>query len=288
MKVQFGHEATTSFSLWFDHHLVSHGEAYSCKSESLYYLDDERLPNGFYRYSSPYKQWVSEDGIEDCGVPVDITGNGVSIERGDSDYGYYIDFENGGVVVTGALASPNLDLSSSFAVKDFNIYNTNQTEESLIVENKYENNSRFSVHLSGIAPYGQVTPAVFINNEYLENEGFAFGGEDKTTLDFKAVVFAENLYQLDGILSVFGDSARLAFPSIGFGEHPMNEYGDLKTGGYSYQDLIDSNKDDLLFIERVVTSKISETIRNQISPLLYVGFIDFEVSKLRFPRAAFQ
>ena len=285
MKAQFGHEATTSFSLWFDHHLIKHGEAYSNKTETLYHVDDNRLPDGFHRYSSPYKQWVTESGINDSAVPTYINNNGSPVYRKDPNYGYYVDFDNGGVVVTGALASSALTLTADFAVKDFNVYNTNQSEEALVIENKYESNSRFTSYLSGIAPYDQVTPAVFINNEYLENEGFAFGGEDKTTLDFKAVVFAENLYQLDGVLSLFGDSNNLAFPNINFGDHPINEYGDLKSEPYQYQDLINSNKTDLFYIERVVTTKISETMRNQISPLLYVGFVDFEVSKTRYPRA---
>ena len=56
--------------------------------------------------------------------------------------------------------------SGEFAVKDFSIYNTNQSEENLVVENQYDNNSRFTVIKSGIAPYDFVTPAVFVNNEY--------------------------------------------------------------------------------------------------------------------------
>ena len=285
MKTQFGHEATTSFTLWFDHHLVKHADAFSNKSETLYHVNDDRIPDGFYRYSSPYKQWVSESGVNSSVVPTSISKDGSAIYRNDSNYGYYMDFENGGVVLTGSSAASNLNLTADFSVKDFNIYNTNQTEEALIVENKYESNSRFASYLSGIAPYDQVTPAIFINNEYFENEGFSFGGEDKTTLDFKAVVFAENLYQLDGVLSLFGDSNNLSFPNIDFGDHPINEYGDLKAEPYQYQTLIDSNKTDLFYIERAVTTKISETVRNQISPLLYVGFVDFEVSKLRYPRA---
>ena len=126
---------------------------------------------------------------------------------------------------------------------------------------------------------------MFINNEYIQNEGFSFGGEDKTTLDFKAVVFAENLYQLDGILSLFGDTRNVVFPSVDFGDHPINEYGDLKDEPYQYSGLREANKRNIFNIERVITSKISETIKSSVSPSLYVGFIDFEVTKLRFPRS---
>ena len=183
MKIQFGHEATTSFSLWFDHHLIEHGEAYQNLTGRLYYMEDSRLPNGFYRYSSPYKQWVTESGAGNSAyVPTHISGDGVEIERDDASLGYFIDFDNGGVVVTGPGASDSLNLSGRFGVKDFNIYATNQTEENLIIENKFETNSRFTEGEGGIKPYDYVIPSVFINNEYIENEGFSFGGEDKTTL----------------------------------------------------------------------------------------------------------
>lgn len=285
MKISFGHQATTSFTLWFEHYLLQHGEAYNNMTGKLYHIDDGRLPPGFERYSSPYKQWVTESGVGNGAyVPSNVSGAGTLVNKEDPLNGYYIDFDNGGVVVTGANASPNMNWSGEFSVKEFNIYNTNQTEESLVIEAKFDTNSRFTVIESGIAPYDFVTPAVFINNEYIENEPFAFGGEDKTVLNFKSVVFAENLYQLDGILSLFADSRNTSFSAINFGDHPIDEFGDLKSGKYSYPDLATHYKKDLFNIERVNTSKISETIRGSISPTLYVGFIDFEITKNRFPR----
>ena len=284
MKPNFGHNATTSFSLWFEHHLIGHAEAFENKTGMLYYVEDERLPDSFFRYSSAYKQWVTESGAGGAFVPTNISGAGVELNKNSPTDGYFFDFTNGGIVVTGSNASENLNLSGQFAVKEFNIYNTNETEESLVIENKFNNNSRYAIPESGIMPYDMVTPAVFINNEYIENTPYAFGGEDKTTLNFKSVVLAENLYQLDGILSLFSDTRNSAFPSLNFNDHPINEYGDLKTGKYSYEDLAKKKGSDLFNIERVVTSKISENVRTKISPSLYVGFIDFEISKPRFPR----
>jgi hypothetical protein len=285
MKNNFGHDATTSFTMWFEHHLLEYGEAYQNFTGKLYYTSDERLPSDFYRYSSPYKQWVTESGVGGGAfVPTHVSGSAGKIDKKDLTNGYFFDFNNGGIVVTGNAASVNMNLSGSFSVKEFNIYNTNQTEEALIVESKFDSNSRFFVPESGIAPYDFVTPAVFINNEYIENEPFAFGGEDKTTLNFKSVVFAENLYQLDAILSLFADTRNSVIPCLDFSSHPINEYGDLKNGKYLYQDPAKKTLEAPFNIERVTTSKISETIRNTIAPGLFVGFLDFEITKPRFPR----
>ena len=284
MKVNFGHQATTSFTLWFEHHMLKYGEAYQNITGRLYYVEDERLPDGFYRYSSPYKQWVTEDGVGGAKVPTYVSGDGAVLDKKDEGLGYFFDFHNGGIVMTGNAANQNIKISGSFAIKEFNVYNTNETEESLIVESKFTNNSRFFVPESGIEPYDMVTPAVFINNEYIENEPFAFGGEDKTKMNFKSVVFAENLYQLDGMLSLFADTMNRSIAFVDFPDHPINEYGDLKNDKYSYIDTITPNKNNVFNVERVVTSKISENVRQAISPSLYVGFIDFDVSKPRFPR----
>ncbi|MDG1089697.1 MAG: hypothetical protein P8P37_02380 [Candidatus Marinimicrobia bacterium] len=284
MKPNFGHTATTSFTMWFENHLLKAGEAYDNKTGILYHVDDTRLPNSFFRYSSPYKQWVTESGVGGSYVPTGIyDANGI-IDKTKPEKGYYFDFENGGIVVTGNAASNDMMLSGSFAVKEFNIYNTNQTEEALVIENKFDNNSRFAIPESGIVPYDMVTPSIFINNEYIENTPYAFGGEDKTSLIFKSVVLAENLYQLDGVLSLFSDTRNSTVADLNFEDYPINEYGDLKTGKYSYLETCRKSSKNPFNIEKVSTSKISDNVRTKISPSLYVGFIDFEISKPRFPR----
>ena len=43
-------------------------------------------------------------------------------------------------------------------------------------------------------------------------------------------MIAENLYTLDGVLSIFNDANRTIFNKINFNDHPTNEFGDLKNG----------------------------------------------------------
>ncbi len=197
-----------------------------------------------------------------------------------------IDFENGRVIETAGNFGTNETITGSFAVKDFNIYLTNETEEDLIIENKFKLNSRYGTPtMSGIEPYDQVTPAIFINHEYMRNDGFAFGGEDKSTSTIKAVVLADNEYQLEGVLSIFADSARKAIQKIPFTGHPSTEYGDIKNGVYNYTGLAQSySSPNPFFIEDVAVSKLSAQSQQKIPGDLEIGFIDFEVSTTRFPR----
>ena len=70
---------------------------------------------------------------------------------------------------------------------------TNQTEEDLVIENKFKTNDRFgNLETSGVAPYDQVLPAVFITSESIYNEPFAFGGLDVTKTNVKAVVMTSD------------------------------------------------------------------------------------------------
>jgi hypothetical protein len=101
----------------------------------------------------------------------------------------------------------------------------------------------------------------------------------------KAVVMAENAYQLDGVLSIFADSQNEVITNIPFASHPLNEYGDLKNGSYSYETLKSQNQNNqLFFIEEVITSKLTDKARKSLANDLYIGFIDFEIHQQRYPR----
>ena len=245
MKPQFQHEATTSFALWLDHHLTYKAEAYSNKTGAFYYMPDSRLPQypddpveGLISYNSEYKQWVYDSDAASAIIP-----SGVYIDTGDGNYnfcwrgesGLRLDFENGRVLLSGALFPTNyntLNITGSFAVKDINIYLTDDTEENLVIQNKYNVNSRTTPAYgagTGLAAYEQVAPAAFCSMERTFNSPFALGGEDLTHMYYRVVFFAENLYQLDGAMAVAADSFNMGVTNIGYNDYPLDEYGDLKS-----------------------------------------------------------
>ena len=200
--------------------------------------------------------------------------------------GFIFDFENGRIFETGASVPKNETITGTFAVKDFNIYVTNDTEEDLILNSSFELNTRYGETPSGVKPYDKILPAIFINSELMRNDGFSLGGEDKTTNSIKAVVMAENQYNLDGALSIFADTRHLTINKIPFTGHPITEYGDLKNGYYHYKNLSSEfSSTEPYYIENVVTSKLSERAQTTLPGEVKVGFIDFEVSTIRFPRA---
>ena len=333
MKPQFQHTLVTSFYLWFDNYLQKYGEAYSNKTGIFYRMSDDRLDSTFNVYSSPYKQFVFDSGLNSGVAGYDIAeggggtrvsnmglegpivmdrisgqtdaGDPIEIPRNTS--GLRIDYENGRVFFTGNPTAGadygklpgteegynNLSFSGRFAVKDFNLYVTNQTEEDLITD-KFKTNDRFgNLETSGIAPYDQVLPAVFITSESIKNQPFAFGGLDITKTNVKAVVMTSDLYCLDCVLSLAADSQKRSFAQVDFSDFPTTELGDIKTAGYgnayptgyNYSKIEADNTDTLFHIEEVTVSKLSDRVQKKVSPNIFVGFIDFELHKYRSPRA---
>lgn len=281
MKPQFQHELTTSFMLWADNYLVEKAEAFTNYTSTFYPNEsDDRLGPGLVSYSSPHKQWVYDSSIQGANIPSGVYHNGNFINRGDE--GLQFDFDNGRAIFDSTFGTEETTISGSYSVKDFNFYITNQTEEQLIVDSKFDTNGRFKQDVSGIAPYKQVVPAIFVNPELSENEPYAFGGEDKTTTSIRCVVFAENTYQLDGALSVFADARNEVFAKLNFEDYPFNELGDVT--GFNYKDFVSCKRYPLFHVEESRVSKLSDRVSKNIDPSLFVGFIDFEVTNLRFPR----
>ena len=300
MKPQYQHQVVTSFAMWFDNYLLQNGEAYTNQTGRLYYMEDDRLPTSYRRFSSPYKQWVTDSSITGETNPVIPTGFRNTLAGLDySRNSLAFDFENGSVIKTGASGpGEGAIITGQFAVKDFNLYITNSSEEDLILENKFKNNSRYGttgeIENTGIEPYDKVVPAIFINNEFARNVPFAFGGEDETQTSVKCVVMAENEYQLDGVLSIFADSYNESISLIPFSGYPATEYGDIKSdlpgnGGvssvYNYTGLANayaSNKQ--IYVNDVTVSKFSDRAQKTSLGGLKIGFIDFDLHQHRFPR----
>ena len=235
MKPQFLHEATSSFVLWFDNYLLTKGEAYANRTASLTYSSDDILGSSYVSYSSPYKQWVNDSSITGPTIANSVTVDGVVKSRGID--GLKIDYRNGRAIFNSS-AGTTSTITASFAVKDFNVYITDQDEEDLITESKFDVNTRFSTTEIPITPYKQVVPAAFISCQESVNTPHAFGGEDRTSLSFRCVFISDDMYKLDGALSIFNDTNDIVFNQIDYDNFPETEFGDTKYGNYNYTDLI--------------------------------------------------
>ena len=279
MIEQFQHKLTTSFFLWFDNFLLDKGEAYTNSTGEFFYYDDPRLDATYKAYGSPYKQWVTDSSITGATIPTGVFINDSFSGRND---GVVLDFDNGRALVSGSTTDSSI--TGEFAVKDFSVYLTNDTEDDLIVESKYTLNSRLpSGPLTYIKPYDDVVPAIFLSISDTENKPFAFGGMQDTCIQAKAVIMAEDTYQLDGVMSIFMDSVNEVITSIPMSGYPITELGDLKGNNFNYTGVeADYEGETKFFVDKVKCSKLSDRTKNVLANELYVGFIDFDIQQHRY------
>tara|TARA_R110002020_G_scaffold22527_4_gene76137 strand:- start:551 stop:1399 length:849 start_codon:yes stop_codon:yes gene_type:complete len=279
MIEQFQHKLTTSFFLWFDNFLLTKGEAYTNTTGQFFYYDDPHLDSRYTAFGSPYKQWVNDSSVTGATIPTGVYVGGNISGRAD---GAVLDFDNGRALMSGTPTGSTI--TGSFSVKDFNLYMTNDTEEDLIVENKYMVNSVLpSAPYTYIPPYDDVVPAVFLSVANTQNDPLAFGGMQDTKVGAKAVILTQDTYQLDGVLSIFADSVNETFNAIPMTGYPTTELGDLKNNSYSYSNLASQYAGDTtFFIDTATTSKLTDRVRKSLANDMYVGFIDFDIQQHRY------
>ena len=297
MKVQFDNRVMSSFLLWFDHTLLKDGEAFTDTSSWFYPV--ENLHNNLYTYGAPYKQFVSDHSVTGTGVafanktvqiPSGIYLDGVQLGTGTSGFSG-INYEQGQVYFGTQITTPETRLSGDYAIKDFNVYLTNEPEEKLLFETKFNLRPKTSETPTGLASNSITYPAIFLRYNGSHNEPLAFGGFDMTTINQRAVVLADNQFNLDAVCSIFRDKVRSYFTLLGTGDMPYNTLGDYKSGvPWSYTGVtVNFEENNYIFIENVGVSKFSRDVNikvNNLNPDVFNGVIDFEVTKPRFPRRA--
>lgn len=268
--------------MWLDHTLLKRGYAYTNKTGVFYNYTDNRIPSTYKVFGSSDKQWVADSSITGASIPSGIYVNSSFSGRAN---GIILDFDNGRILGSGL--STGATVTGAYSVKDFNIYATNQDEEGLIVEKTKESSTQkvgTSISTTYLPPYQEKIPALFINTQTQENVPFALGGTDETKVKINVVAFANDPYQLDGVLGLFADTSDEIIKEIPFGSYPYTEQMDIKSGSYNYETLAAAS-DTMYFIDEVTSSKATDSLRRSLATQLYVGFIDFSVSQIRSPRS---
>ena len=134
MKPQFDNQVMSSFLLWFDYTLLSKGEAFQNTTGQFYSVSDDYY--GYYTYASSYSQFVSDASITGATIPTGLyAGNTlVNVGEGGNNGLYAIDYGNGRSYWSGSQSS---DVTGSFAIKDFNVYLTSRTEDEILFQTQY-------------------------------------------------------------------------------------------------------------------------------------------------------
>lgn len=288
MRAQYDNIVMSSTLLWLDHTILNKGAAFT--NTSSFFYDVNSLYNGYNTYGSPFRQFVADESISDlhgANIINSVKLNGVNTNRGSSNFAN-INYDQGQVYFDSAVSSPNTTLSGDFAVKDFNTYITNDLEEKLLFETQFTVRNKTDLTATGLPPSTMTYPAIFLKNNGSRNEPIAFGGEDQTETDIRAIVLSDDQYKIDAVGSILRDKVRTFIPLIPEAFMPFNALGDYRNNiQYNYTGLTDASSTTGVFIDNVYTSKIggvTYTQKTNINPDVFSMIIDFEISDIRAPR----
>ena len=294
MKPQFDNQVLSSFLLWFDNKLLTKGEAFQNTTGQFYSVLDDYY--GYNAYASSYSQIVADASVPGAVLPTGGANTlpptpglyvGNTFYPVDNDKLVAIDYNNGRSYWDTAYAS---DITGSFAIKDFNVFLTNQTEDEILFQTQYTNRNQISnVVPTGLQPDTKTYPVVYLKNAGGRNEPFAFGGQDNTIVYTRAIIVADSQYEVDAIGSIFRDTQKEYIPLLTEAEQPFNALGGYRDNvQYNYTGITDcKDESQKAFLDEVNISRFDRTLENEVrkfNPNVYSSIIDFEISKVRFPR----
>tara|TARA_R100000808_G_C2152931_1_gene162727 strand:+ start:3980 stop:4843 length:864 start_codon:yes stop_codon:yes gene_type:complete len=287
MRAQYDNTLMSSFYLWFDHELLTRGEAFT--NFGSFFYDVNSLFQGYNTYGSPFKQFVSDSSVPNANIINNVVLNGAANNRGVNNFAA-INYDQGQVYFTSPVTNPNTTLSGNYAVKDFNIFITNDLEEELLFETNFALNNRTNATATGLPPNAKTYPAIFLKNNGSRNEPFEFGGGDMTYIDVRAIVLSDSQFKLDAVASIFRDRGKTIIPIIPESNMPFNSLGDFAGNiQYNYNTLTANTPPESgVFVENVFVSKIgglSYSQKTNLNPEVFSMIVDFELQDFRYPRA---
>jgi hypothetical protein len=285
MKIQFNNIAMTSMLFWFDNKLLSKGEAFTNHASYFWPIDTRYY--GYYTYGAPFKQMVIDESISGANIISGVYINGTFTQVGQN-YLSGINASQGQLYFSQPIAGTPSSISGNYAVKDFNIYLTSETEEDLLFETQFQLKPQTYQNPTGLASNAETYPVIYLKYQGGSNEPLAFGGMDTTYINVRAIVLSDNIFKLDAVTSIFRDTARQFVPLVYDNEMPFNMLGSCTGECFNYQELVANKQVDYqyLYINDVSVSKTDSRLSNsynKLNPNLFTAFIDFELAQNRQP-----
>ena len=119
---------------------------------------------------------------------------------------------------------------------------------------------------------------------YSTDVGFSFGTEP-SVVDVVSFINSQEGFTASHNGSSYYTTTKTSVkvPGLSTGTYQTSSDEDV-VPPYNYNDLANKNRDDYFLIESVSCSRMTDNLRKIVLDNLFVGFIDFEVAKNRFPR----
>ena len=293
MKLQYEHKVVSSFLLFLEHELGRKANAYTNYSSNFYPISGGY--QNYYTYAAPFKQFVFDSSItysknERSRGPQIPSGVNIGNEYLTPGTGSLvsIDYNKGQLFFSSDYPASQGQLpSANYAVKDFNIYLTNEPEHKLLFETQFKVAPKVSQIPTGLAADVQTYPALYVKNLDSHNEDISLGPRTvDTNMYIRVVALCDSAYLLDAVCSFMKDFGRRKMAILEANEQPFGPLGYQGGEAFSYTGTISGkfeSEENHLLIHDVSISKRSQnqTDFKNLNSEVFVGFIDFTLKNIR-------
>ena len=280
MKAQWENKIMSSFLQFVDHEILDKGEAFQNAAENFYPADD--LYYGYHTYSSPFQQLVGDESIGNehgANIMDGVYVGGSFKEVDDNDVGLVgINHQKGQVYFNQDQGS-NV-VSGNFAVKDYSVSLTSQSEENLLFHTKHHLRPKTYQPVTGL-PYNASTyPIIYIKNAGGTSLplGFGNGSIEDVRTDVRAVILSDSAFSLDAVCNILKDMTRRTLPIIE--STPLNAMGAYIGESYNYTSLATGTGPSIWDIRVSKLAPASSPGLGELDLDIFSAFVDFEIHSL--------
>lgn len=278
MKINFQNILTSSFLLFLDNLILKKGEAHSPVSSNFYPISG--VYDGYYTYAAPYKQIVNDVSISGIQQLSGVYLNNTFIVPGQSGL-VAINHQDGQVIFN---SNKNAyTISGNYSIKDFNVYLTDKSEETILFTTKIENKNRKPQTLRGLESDEITYPAVFVRFDNSMNDPFAFGGTDMTKVELRTIIMANSMFSLDAVCGILRDSAHDFFFLVKNSDLNMNAMSAYTGSSYNYSGISTGEAIYVADVGILRLKAISSADFVNLNPKVFSAFADFQLESIRNP-----
>lgn len=280
MKVNYQNILTSSFLLFLDNQILKKGEAFTNVSSLFYPISG--IYDGYYTYGAPYKQIVSDVSISGADQLTGIYLDGSFITPGQSGL-VAINHYDGQVIFS---SNKNTSvISGNYAIKDFNVYLTDKSEDFILFTTKIEPKSRKGIPARGLDVNEITYPAVFLRLDSSKNEPFAFGGVDMTNTNFRTIIMSNSMFSLDAVCGILRDTSHNFFRLVNNDDLKLNAMSAYTGTSFNYSGVAIGEPTYISDVNIAKVKTINSPDFINLNPQVFSAIVDFEVQSVRSTHA---
>jgi hypothetical protein len=273
----FDHAYISSLKEYIDRKIIEKLSAFRVADIPLFLQTGDDKRAGYKVLSAGTRQFLYDSGISNSIVNASTLSGGWQNGK--------VDFKNSKILLPAATATTSTPSVINGAYKLYNSYVTSKSDEELFLSMEFGKNPEQITQTGAVKSDSFYSPCYFYKLGKTSNEGFSFGGLDRSNFDIKMTVFTNSeadLFAIGGVIRDISNTVCYLLNST-----PLNEFNDLKSRPWNFYSVMEQMKaipQPKIHIEKTDFYPIkSDAIKSKL-PNAYIGVANIKSFLTRYPR----